>query len=120
MIRFSRFVIAVHDLEASARYYKDVLGFEVHEMGDPGWRFYAKDSCSIMAGACPDAIAPRDLGDHSYFAYLEVEDVVGYHLELTARGAELCKPLQREPWGMQEFGVRTIDGHRIMFGEPIA
>ena len=29
MIRGSRFVIAVHDLERSARYYGEVLGFEI-------------------------------------------------------------------------------------------
>lgn len=26
---------------------------------------------------------------------------------------------RREPWGMREFGVRTIDGHRIMFGQEV-
>lgn len=24
-----------------------------------------------------------------------------------------------EPWGMREFGVRTIDGHRMMFGQEM-
>jgi uncharacterized glyoxalase superfamily protein PhnB len=32
------------------------------------------------------------------------------------RGVELIKPLRDEPWGMREFGVRTVDGHRMMFG----
>ncbi len=69
-----------------------------------------------MAGECPDAASPADLGDHSYFAYLEVDDVDGLHSALVARGAELVKPLRSEPWGMREFGIRTVDGHRIMFG----
>ena len=30
-----------------------------------------------MAGHCPDSIPARDLGDHSYFAYLVVDDVDG-------------------------------------------
>jgi hypothetical protein len=24
--------------------------------------------------------------------------------------------LRDEPWGMREFGIRTVDGHRIMCG----
>jgi len=35
-------------------------------------------------------------------------------------GAELIKELRSEPWGMREFGVRTVDGHRIMFGQEVA
>lgn len=119
MLRNPRYVIAVHDLGASAAYYRDVLGFEIHEIGDPGWRFYVRDDCFVMAGECRDAIAPRELGDHSYFAYVVADDVDALHAEVVGKGAELVKTLRDEPWGMREFGVRTIDGHRIMFGGPI-
>lgn len=118
MIRGARHVIAVPDLERSAAYYRDVLGFEVHEIGDPGWRFLRRDRCIIMAGECPDAIAPLELGDHSYFAYLEVDDVDRIHQEFRAKGADILAPPRDEPWGMREFGVRTVDGHRIRFGGP--
>ena|SRR5215469_7246485 len=115
MIRQCRYVIAVPDLQRSADYYRDTLGFDVLEMGD-GWRFLRRDSCVIMAGECPDAPSPDSLGDHSYFAYLEVDDVDGLYTATVARGAQVTKPLRTEPWGMREFGIRTIDGHRIMFG----
>lgn len=118
MLRHPRYVIAVHDLARSARYYRDVLGFEVREVGDPGWRFFVRDGCFIMAGECPDALSPGALGDHSYFAYVEVDDVDRLHDEVVARGASLIKPLRDEPWAMREFGIRTVDGHRIMFGAP--
>ena len=111
-----RYVLAVLDLERSARYYRDVLGFEVREVGDPGWRFFVRDDCFIMAGECPDALPPEQLGDHSYFAYLVVDGIDQLYAELTAKGVTLIKPLRNEPWSMREFGVRTIDGHRIMFG----
>lgn len=115
MIR-PRYVIAVPDLARSARFYRDVLGFAVHEVGDPGWRFFVRDGCVIMAGECPDALPPVELGDHSYFAYLEVDDVDRWHADLAAKGVEMIKPLRTEPWGMREFGIRTADGHRIMLG----
>jgi hypothetical protein len=33
--------------------------------------------------------------------------------------ADIIKPLRDEPWGMREFGIRTVDGHRMMFGRMI-
>jgi uncharacterized glyoxalase superfamily protein PhnB len=116
MLRNPRYVIAVHDLERSANYYRDVLGFEVREIGARGWRVFVKDDCVIMAGECPGAISPEALGDHSYFAYIEVDELERFYDELVARNAKLMKGLRTEPWGMKEFGIRTIDGHRIMFG----
>lgn len=118
MIRNPRYVIAVHDLEQSARYYRDVLGFEVREVGDPGWRFFIRDQCFIMAGECKNALSPRDLGDHSYFAYLEVDEIDRLYEASVNKGATVTKALRNEPWGMREFGIQTTDGHRIMFGSP--
>jgi catechol 2,3-dioxygenase-like lactoylglutathione lyase family enzyme len=115
--RSTAYVIAVPDLERSAIYYRDVLGFVIHMIGDPGWRVYRKEVCTIRAGHCPDALVPAALGDHSYFAYIEVAEIDAYFAEVQARGASILKPLRDEPWGMREFAVQTVDGHRIMFGE---
>ncbi|TFW17937.1 bleomycin resistance protein [Massilia arenosa] len=120
MIKNARYVIAVPDLERSAAFYRDMLGFTVHEIGNAGWRFFVKDHCFIMAGECRDAMPVADTGDHSYFAYLDVDDVDALHAELSAKGVELVKPLRSEVWGQREFGIRTVDGHRIMFGSPVA
>ena len=119
MLRHPRYVIAVPDLERSARYYRDVLGFDVREVGDPGWRFFVRDECFIMAGECPDALPADQLGDHSYFAYVVVDGIDHLYETLTGRGATLIKPLRDEPWGMREFGVRSVDGHRITVGQPM-
>ena len=115
------FVIAVSDLQVSAAFYRDVLGFTVETISDPGWLFFKCGPCTIMAGECPDAIPAAQLGDHSYFAYLHLDgDIDTYHASVLAAGAQFCKPLRSEPWGMREFGVVTVDGHRIMFGMPIS
>jgi len=119
MMRDPRYVIAVPDLGASAAYYRNVLGFEVHQTGDPGWSFFVRDKVFIMAGECPDALPPRDLGDHSWFAYIEVDDIEAFYGVVQKNGAEVISPLTHEPWGMREFGIRTSDGHRIRFGGRI-
>ncbi len=109
------FVIAVPDLQVSSAFYHDVLGFTIHEIPDPGWLFYTAGECTIMAGQCPDAIPPSQLGDHAYFAYVEVGDIDTFYDSVVAAGAKVCKTIRNEPWGRREFGVVTADGHRIMF-----
>ena len=82
-------MIAVPDLKASAAFYRDVLGFTIHEIPDPGWLFYTCGDCTIMAGQCPDQIHPSQLGDHSYFAYLEIADIDAFYKSVVAAGAKL-------------------------------
>lgn len=119
MISNTRFVIAVPDLAVSAAFYRDVLGFTIHTIDDPGWRFYTLGACTIMAGHCPDSIAPSALGDHSYFAYWEVPAIDDYYAAVCAKGARILKPLRNEPWGMREFALETVDGHRVMVGSVV-
>jgi uncharacterized glyoxalase superfamily protein PhnB len=119
-IQRAMFVIAVPDLGRSGEFYRDILGFDIRETGHPGWRIFERDNCRIMAGECPDAIPAAQLGDHSYFAYLVIDDVDALHRHAAGRGAEIIKALADEPWGMREFGLRTADGHRIMIGQERA
>jgi len=119
MIERSMHVIAVRNLTETSAYHRDVLGFTVRQTGDDGWRIFERDGCRIMAGHCPDAVPAHELGDHAYFAYLVLDDANAFHTEVTANRAEIIKPLRDEPWGMREFGIRTPDGHRLLFGQDI-
>lgn len=117
----SRCVLAVPDLAASTRFYMDVLGF-TRDFGDgsDGWSFLSRDHFRLALGGCPDAIPPHQLGDHSYFVYLSVDEGLDdLHAQLSARGVQIISPPRDQPWEMREFGIRTPDGHRIMFGQPI-
>lgn len=120
MLTHPRYVIAVPNLARSVVYYRDVLGFNVQWQDVPGWRLFTRDSCVIMAGECPNAPPASEIGDHSYIAYVQVSRIDEFYADLVARGAEVIKALRDEPWGMREFGIKTADGHRMMFGEPHA
>ena len=117
MVQEPRYVIAVPNLKASSEFYKNVLGFEIHEMGDEGWRMFVYGRACIMAGECVDAIPPNELGDHSYFAYFVVESIDQYYESIKDSGGKILKEIRNEPWGMREFAIQTIDGHRIMMGK---
>jgi predicted enzyme related to lactoylglutathione lyase len=115
----TRFVIAVPNLQVSAAFYRDVLGFTIETIPDPGFLFYHCGDCVVMAGQCPDAMNPAETGDHSYYAYLEIDDIDRFYESVRAAGTKICKAICNEPWGMREFGLVTADGHRIMYASPV-
>jgi predicted enzyme related to lactoylglutathione lyase len=110
-------VLAVHDLARSAAWYRDVLGCETREPDPGNWTFCRLGAVDFMLGRCPDAMPASDLGDHSYVAYLRVDDVEAFHDRAVGAGAEITKPLTEEPWGMREFALRSVDGHRFTLGQ---
>lgn len=118
-IRRHHFVLAVHDMRATAAFFCDTLGFRVVN-DPPGWLFVARDACTIMIGECPGSIPAAKLGDHSYFGYLVVDDATALHVEASRRAPSSIGRLEDKPWGMREFAVRTPEGHRLTVGQDLA
>lgn len=112
-------VLAVKDLAVSASYFKDKLGFELNFTA-PGWEFLSFGDFKVMLGECPDAPWAHETGDHSWFAHVVIQNVDEVYNELSGRGAEIISRLENKPWGIREFGVKTPDGHRIVFGQLIS
>lgn len=97
------FVLAVHDIEISARHYVEVLGFSPLDIDAPGWRFVQRGPVRIDLGECRDALAPSDLGDHSYFARIFVDDIDAYHAEIAPRGAHVLSRPADQPWACAKW-----------------
>jgi predicted enzyme related to lactoylglutathione lyase len=112
-------VLAVRDLKIATNYYVDVLGFRKEPIDAYGWSFLSRDMFRVMLGECTDAMPASDLGDHSYFAYWNIDKVDDYYREITVRGALVTSQPTNKPWGLREFTMRTPDGHRITCGETI-
>jgi len=112
------FVLAVPDLDKSAAYFRDVLGFRVLWEEATDWRLVERDSVRVMLGHCPNDMPPSDLGSHNWFGYIDVNDVNALYAEIVGRGAACSEPANR-PYGMREVVVTTVDGHRIVFGQEV-
>ena len=111
----NHYVLAVHDLRGSADFFGK-LGFRVVLEPD-GWIFVSRDNCTVMLGECRDSIPASKLGDHSYFAYLRVDDVDAFYREVRDAGVSVLSPLETRPWEMREFSVASPEGHRVTIGQ---
>jgi uncharacterized glyoxalase superfamily protein PhnB len=115
MILQNHYVLAVHDLQKSSGFFQ-ALGFEV--VAEPhGWIFLKRDNCMVMLGHCPETLSPRELGDHSYFGYLRVDDVDAFYAEIKSRGIIPLSKLETKEWEMREFSVMSPEGHRLTIGQ---
>ena len=112
-------VLAVRDLLVSTAYYVDVLGFTREPIDAPGWSFLTRDKFRVMLGECSNEKPASDLGDHSYFAYWNVDAIDEFYREISQRGALVTSRPADKPWGLREFTLTTPDGHRITCGETI-
>ena len=63
-----------------------------------------------MPGRCPDVPPASELGDHSYVAYLDVDDVDAFFRKAIAAGADVLKTPQDEPWGGASLGFGRPTG----------
>ena len=113
------FVLAVNDLEKSRDFYCRKLGFS-EDFSVDGWSFLSRGACRLRLGDCPDAQPISSCQDHSWFAYLHVQDLPELYEQYVKEGVEIWHPIAAKPWGMKEFAIVTPDGHRIVFGERIA
>jgi hypothetical protein len=71
------YVLAVRDLQGSTAYFVKVRGFQ-REWGDAqNWQRLIRDGVRVILGYYPGALAPSELGDHSYFGIFSTNDVDG-------------------------------------------
>ena len=104
-------VLHVEDVQTTAAFYRDVLGF-TWDFGDDTYAVVWRDNSAIHF-VKDDG---RPTGVH---LFQWVKDVDAYHKEIVARGAEVGAEPTDQSYGIREFGVRDINGVRIVFGQDI-
>ena len=100
--------LPVRDVERAQQHYRDALGFEV------GW-LYDGDIGSVSRGDVAiffrRTTPPFAANVHWIFA----DDIDATYTELQSLGAKIVEPLEKKPWGLRQFTVDDIDGHRFFF-----
>jgi len=104
-------VLHVPDVEATARYYRDVLGF-TWDFGDETYSVVWRDNSAIH-------FVRDDQGPVGVHLFQWVRDVDAYHAEITQRGAQISSPPADQPYGIRELAVQDINGIGVVFGQEI-
>jgi predicted enzyme related to lactoylglutathione lyase len=116
-------VLLVADLERSAGYFRDQLGFECRLFGDPpNFATASRDGETILLALAEsqEQIVPNwRIVEKMWDAYIRVDDVDAIYAEIQGRGAPIDYSIYDAPHGFREFGVQDPDGHDIAFGQRI-
>jgi len=117
-------VFLVQDVQASAAYFRDTMGFRFDRFwGDPpGFCMVWRDEQCIMLSQAsePGLIRPvSSVAPAVWDAYFWVDDVDAFHQELSAKGATIAYAPFVKPYGVKEFVVVDLDGHQLAFGEEL-
>lgn len=120
-IKSAKPVLFVTNVEVSAAYFRDKLGFTIDFLhGQPP--FYGAVS---RGGAClhlrcvHEPVFKEGVREEEQLlaAFLEVENIKSLFAECKAAGANFVHPLRKEPWGGSAFIVRDPDGNSICFAQ---
>jgi predicted enzyme related to lactoylglutathione lyase len=104
-------VLHVGNVETTAAFYRDVLGF-TWDFGDETYAVVWRDNSAIHFMK----VAGTPTGVH---LFQWVKDVDAYFKEIIGRGAEVTMEPTDQPYGIREFGVHDINGVRVVFGQDI-
>lgn len=114
-------LLYVKDVDASLRYYRDLLGFTVsffapEEGGVAGLhvgsvRLILHTDRDVRVGY----LQPSGGRGRGIILHFDVEDVDRYHADLVARGAEISLAPTDESWGARAMYLYDPDGYNICF-----
>jgi catechol 2,3-dioxygenase-like lactoylglutathione lyase family enzyme len=114
-------VLLVQDVERSATYYRERLGFEIegYDALPEHYAFARRDNCHVHFAHWEGVrrppnceLVPPDMFD----LYVYVEDVDALHQELRDRGADVIQEPTLQEYGLYEIRVRDADGYVLAFG----
>jgi catechol 2,3-dioxygenase-like lactoylglutathione lyase family enzyme len=114
----TRFVTAVpiipaRDTAASARWYRDNLGFEVVHL-EPEYGIVERDGVGVHFWG-PSGIEPKDSNTMFRIRVGGIDELYGYCSKKNL--VHPNAPLEEKPWGSREFAVRDGDGNLLTFFE---
>ncbi len=116
-------VFLVADVQASAAYYRDVLGFRYERLwGDPPcFCMPERDGFVFMLSQVKDpaAVRPNSAVDgETWDAYAWIRDADALFSEYKSKDVTIVyAPEVREAYGMKEFAIKDLDGYIIAFGQ---
>jgi catechol 2,3-dioxygenase-like lactoylglutathione lyase family enzyme len=101
-------ILRVESMDASLRFYVDLLGFTTVSWGTEEFTSISRDRAAIY-------LCQGGQGRGGAWIWIGAEDVQELHKELTAKGVSIRLPPTNYPWAL-EMHVEDPDGNVIRFG----
>lgn len=101
--------LPVADVECAQQHYRDALGFEL------GWLYQGKEIGAVSRGNVTIFLRKRTPPFEPAVHWVFAEDLVASYQELKSLGANIVEPLEKKPWGLQQFTVKDMDGNIFYF-----
>ena len=101
------------DMDESAAFYRDKLGFEVRAQYGDDYLIMSRDEVILNFWPCK----LRRIAENTS-AYFNVENIDALYADLKPRGARMTEP-ETFDYGMREFHVWDCHGNLLRFGEPV-
>lgn len=118
-IRYAASVFPVKDIEATAIYYRDQLGFEIaFKIGEPvNYAVLKKEkNLQIHLTLKRDQLPPSK--EHTNI-YVFVKDVDILYEEFKNKNVEINKPIANREYGYRDFDIKDCNGFILSFGARI-
>jgi predicted enzyme related to lactoylglutathione lyase len=104
-------ILRVENMQASLRFYVDILGFENADWGTDDFTSINRDRSGIY-------LCRSGQGRGGAWVWIGVEDVEKLHEEYKARGVVIRMPPTNYPWAL-EMHIEDPDGNVLRLGsEP--
>jgi predicted enzyme related to lactoylglutathione lyase len=105
-------ILRVENMEASLRFYVDVLGFKNASWGSDDFTYVTRDGTGIY-------LCRGDQGRGRAWVWIGVEDIEPLHEEYKARGVTIRMPPTNFPWA-REMQIEDPDGNVLRIAsEPV-
>lgn len=121
MLRKSTTVFLVGNIEPTMEWYK-LLGFK-SEYYPPGFAILRRDAVEIFLQQQPGYVTPEDAGRQkreAWNVYIVTDNVKALYEEYSSvPRVTISRQLCPQDYGMMEFDVMDLNGHRLVFAEPL-
>jgi hypothetical protein len=118
-LRNSTTVFLVGNIEPTMEWYRK-LGFSP-EYYPPGFAILRRDMIEIFLQQQPRYVAPDDPGRRereAWNVYIVTNNVKALYEEFSPLpGVTISRPLCEQEYGMTEFDVMDLNGHRLVFAQ---
>ena len=101
--------LPVADVEISQKYFRDKLGFEI------GWIYPGKEIGAVSRTNAVLFLRRKVPPFEPVAVWIHVEEIEHAFQEFTSSGANIAEPLEKKPWGLQQFTVTDLDGNLFYF-----